>query len=431
MLSLLSSTLMLFIDRLFLARWNPLALNAALTGGMAYYMFLVIPMGIVEISEVLVGRLHGEERHRETGTAAWQMIWTSLGLLPFFLLASATAPWLLFAGTMNEEFETSYFSTLMLFAFVQCMMLSVSGFFIGIGQVKIITLTALIGNLSNVGLDYLMIFGLGPIPAMGVVGAAAATGISQLIQLVLLLSLFWRKQIREKYGTGQPTLHRPFLFEGLRLGTFSGAGRCVEVLSHFLFFRIVMSVGADQMVLAAIAQSIYILFSFIIDAQSKGASAIVSNLLGAQQHAAIPKVFASSFMMQTLYFLALFAFVSFFPEQIYALFSAQGEAAIQMTPGLMKTFERALIAVSCFFLVDGFGWILSGFLTAAKDTRYVFLVSILVHSFAYVPPTLWFIGYKKGGADVAWMIIVSVTTLSCLLYLWRYLSGKWLKEVES
>ena len=355
MLSLLSSTVMLFIDRLFLARWNPMALNAAVSAGMAYYMFLVIPMGIVEISEVLVGRLNGEERHKETGTAAWQMIWTSIGLLPLFILAAVVAPTFLFAGTMNEAFETSYFRTLMIFAAIQCMTLSLSGFFIGIGNVKIITFSAVIGNLSNIVLDYLMIFGKGPFPVMGVVGAAVATGIAQLIQLLFLIILFWRKRYKEKYGTGQITVHRAFLFEGLRIGLPSGAGRSIEVLAHFLFFRIIMTVGPDQMALAAIAQSIYILFSFIIDAHCKGASAIVANLLGARQMQAIPKVLTSGFLMQTGYSFALLALVVCFPEWIYALFSAQEGMAIQMTPELMEIFKRTLLAVSLFFLVDGLG----------------------------------------------------------------------------
>ncbi|MFI5344431.1 MAG: hypothetical protein ACHQUC_09450, partial [Chlamydiales bacterium] len=38
MVGLLSSTIMMFVDRLFLAKWSPLGLNAAVSGGMAYYM---------------------------------------------------------------------------------------------------------------------------------------------------------------------------------------------------------------------------------------------------------------------------------------------------------------------------------------------------------------------------------------------------------
>ena len=43
MLAMISSSLMIFVDRLFLSRFDPIALNAAATGGIAYYIFLVLP----------------------------------------------------------------------------------------------------------------------------------------------------------------------------------------------------------------------------------------------------------------------------------------------------------------------------------------------------------------------------------------------------
>jgi multidrug resistance protein, MATE family len=189
-----------------------------------------------------------------------------------------------------------------------------------------------------------------------------------------------------------------------------------------------MSVSPEQMALAAIAQSIYILFSFVIEAQCKGASAIVANLLGAKEHKPLSRVLRSAFSLHFCYFALLFTLVWSFPEAIFALFSSDEGNALQMTPALMVTFKNALICIALFFLVDGFGWILIGFLTAAKDTRYIFWVSILVNWVAYIPPTFWLVGWNKGGADVAWGIIVAVTSLSLLLYFWRYASGKWLER---
>jgi len=427
MVGLLSSTAMLFIDRLFLAHWDPLALNAAVIGGMAYYMFLIIPMGIVEIAEVLVGRLHGEKRHREIGSAAWQMVWVAIGFLPIFWLIAAFAPLLIFHGSENINYETAYFRTLLAFAPIQCAVIGVSGFFIGIGNVKIVTFSAILSNLVNIALDYWLIFGGGPVPALGVVGAAVATGIALGIQLLILLAIFWTHHNRKMYGTAALSLNKPFLFEGVRIGLPSGAGRSIEVIAHFLFFRIVMSVGPEQMLLWAIAQSIYILSSFVIDAESKGASAIVANLLGASKYTHLSQVLRSGFTLHFGYFLIILALVFSFPEQIFNLFRSEEGVAIQMTPELMATFKRSLIAVSLFFLLDGLCWILIGFLTAAKDTRFVFWASALVNWVAYLPPTFWFIGWKKGGADVAWAIIILMTLLTFLLYLWRYLSGNWLK----
>jgi MATE family multidrug resistance protein len=291
-------------------------------------------------------------------------------------------------------------------------------------------MSAVLGNAVNVGLDYWMIFGGGIMPELGITGAALATGISQFIQILFLLSIYWSKKYRENYGTLSLKMNQPYLKEGLRIGIPSGSGRSLEVLAHFLFLRIIISVGPEQMALVAIAQSIYILSSFIIDAQCKGASAIASNLLGAKQTTFLSKVLQSGFIIHLGYSFLLFLIVSLFPEPIVSLFNSENGSHIQMTPQLMSVFKRTLIGVSLFFLFDGLAWILIGFLTAAKDTRYVFWVSAAVNWIAYLLPTLWLIGVKKGEADVAWAIIVAATSLSFALYLWRYMSGKWLVHGE-
>lgn len=428
MLGLISATLMMFVDRLFLAWHDPMELNAAANGGLAYYVFLVLPISIATIGEVLVGRLHGEGRLTEVGSATWQMVWFSLLMVPLFWAIGIFLPDLLFSGTGNERNETAYFEILMIFAPLQCLTIALSGFFIGVGHVRIVTLSALVGNVVNVVLDYLLIFGLGPIPEMGIEGAAFATGVALFVQVLFLFILFLKKSNRLKYFTHKFSFHPSYFFEGIRIGAPSGTGHFIEVLAHFIFFRIVLMVGQDQLTIVAMVQSLYILFSFVTDASSKGASAIVSNLLGANVRGPIEKVLKSAATLQFFYFLPIFMAVIFYPEGFFKLFASEEHQNMLSDPILANIFSRALIALCFFFLFDGLSWILVGFLTASGDTRYVFRVSFIVNWFAYILPTLFLVGFAKGGADVAWTIVASVSALSMSCYYVRYRSGAWLKR---
>jgi MATE family multidrug resistance protein len=428
MIGLISSTLMMFVDRLFLAWFDPLALNAAASGGMAYYIFLVIPIGVVAIAEVLVGRLHGEGKLEEIGSAAWQMIWFACLMLPIFCFIGWGLPGFLFAGTGNEVYETEYFQTLMYFAVFQCSVVALSGFFIGVGNVSIVTIAALIGNVVNIGLDYVMIFGWGPFPEWGVTGAAIATGISQVAQVLFLFAIFWNSKNRKCFRTQRFQYNKSYFFEGLWIGLPSGLGRCMEVIAHFLFFRIIMSVGAEQMMIVTMVQSFYILFSFVIEAESKGASAIAANLLGANVLGSLGRVLKSSFILHIFYFALFAGSLCLFPDFFLRIFASSENAQLLADPKVIHTFFVCMLLMSLFFLVDGFGWILGGVLTAAGDTRYVLWVSLAVNWFAYLLPTFWLIGVNKGGPEIAWLIIVMATSLTVISYYFRYRSGTWLKQ---
>lgn len=431
MLGLISSTLMIFTDRLFLAHLDPLALNAAASGGMAYYMFLVIPMSIATISEILVGRLNGESQFSKIGSATWQMVWFSVILIPLFFLISWAAPFLLFRGSGNEAYEADYFSYLMYFAPAQCAMIAFAGFFIGTGHVKIVTVASVVGNLANVGLDYLLIFGISWLPALGVKGVAIATGLSQVLQILIYLAFFLTSHNRMRYKTADCSFNRHFFIEGITIGAPSGAGHCIEILGHFLFFRIVTSVGTEQMTIVVMVQSFYILASFIVDAQSKAAGSIIANLLGAEVLEPIRKVLKSSFLLHTCYTLLFAGIIYFFAPFFFQTFSAFSEQQILPNANLIPIFVRALFFMCLFFLFDGFTWILIGFLTASGDTKFIFWVSAIVHWVVYVIPTLWFVGFSKGGADVAWSIVAFMSVINVMIYLWRYVTGKWLKAYHA
>lgn len=66
----------------------------------------------------------------------------------------------------------------------------VSGSFIGITRTKVLTLNAVLMAMTNVLLDYLLIFGHARFPKMGIQGAAIASVIAEAVSI--LFSWFTR-----------------------------------------------------------------------------------------------------------------------------------------------------------------------------------------------------------------------------------------------
>lgn len=67
--------------------------------------------------------------------------------------------------------------------------------FQAVGRMKVSMTAMMAGCVANIVLDPVFIFGLGPVPAMGIDGAALATGLGQLLSLAIYLIFYFRSPI--------------------------------------------------------------------------------------------------------------------------------------------------------------------------------------------------------------------------------------------
>ena len=67
--------------------------------------------------------------------------------------------------------------------------------FQAVGRMKVTMVALVFGCACNILLDPVLIFGLGPVPAMGIAGAALATGIGQLLSLCVYLFVYLRTEL--------------------------------------------------------------------------------------------------------------------------------------------------------------------------------------------------------------------------------------------
>lgn len=94
----------------------------------------------------------------------------------------------LFTGDTDViDLGIRYSTIVFLFATINTLNLAYEKIFQGVGKMKITMIGLLVGCVSNIILDPLLIFGLGPFPALGIEGAALATGLGQVFNLVFYL----------------------------------------------------------------------------------------------------------------------------------------------------------------------------------------------------------------------------------------------------
>ena len=103
----------------------------------------------------------------------------------------------LFTGDADViDLGIRYSTIVFLFATINTLNLAYEKIFQGVGKMKITMIGLLVGCVSNIILDPLLIFGLGPFPAMGIEGAALATGLGQVLNLVFYLIVYKMRPIQ-------------------------------------------------------------------------------------------------------------------------------------------------------------------------------------------------------------------------------------------
>jgi putative MATE family efflux protein len=172
------------------------------------YLFLLysIAMGLSMAVTAVVARRIGEKNREEAGKAAVQAVIIGfLCSLPFaFAGIFYSRELLALMGADQWALENGYRYTQWMLGcnVVVILLFIINAIFRGAGDAAIAMRILLISNSINIVMDPLLIFGFGPVPAMGIEGAAIATNIGRGIGVVVQIWFLFRgvKHIRVKFS---------------------------------------------------------------------------------------------------------------------------------------------------------------------------------------------------------------------------------------
>ena len=184
------------VDAIFVGRLGPEALAALTIAFPLMMIFMAIAIGTGVGAASLISRHLGigdrEGANRVAGVTITLTILLG-ALMTLVCLPNLEALMRLFGASESVlPLAKSYMSILVTFAVVNSFSLTIGNIIRAEGNPMLPATGMIIAAVTNIALDPILIFGLGPIPAMGVAGAATATvigrGVGGLIFLVYLVS---------------------------------------------------------------------------------------------------------------------------------------------------------------------------------------------------------------------------------------------------
>jgi putative MATE family efflux protein len=273
----------LVVDAFWLGRVGPVAVAAASTAGFVMWLAQTIGEGMAAGSgSVLAAAVgSGDRAGARRAAAAGQALglWGSLIVLVVGL--ALAAPVFRFMGTADDVTRsgTAYLVVILLGMPAYFLFAWISAAFRAAGDAATALRLLAVAAVVNVVLDPLLIFGVGPLPMLGVTGAALATVVSWLVACGRGWQLLGELGIRPRPSD---VLRPPAeSWQAMRVGLPLGLEGALFSLIYILLTRVTTTFGTPAVAALGVGHKLEVLNYFVCAGMGAAATTLVGQNLGA------------------------------------------------------------------------------------------------------------------------------------------------------
>ncbi|HET9650243.1 MAG TPA: MATE family efflux transporter [Microlunatus sp.] len=268
----------------------------------------------------------------------------------------------------------------------------------------------IVTNLTNIGLNLALVYGLG----LGIAGSALGTLLAQVAAAVVLATVVVRGMRHAGVRLG---FHPAGVLGAARTGVWLVLR--TAALQAGITLTTVVAAGFGAVALAAhqVSVSIWTLLAFALDAIAIAGQAIIGRALGAG-NIGLGRSMTRRMIGWGVVFGIVFGLLIALTSPLYAgLFSPD--------PRVQALLPNVLVVMALATPIAGVVFVLDGVLIGAGDGRYLALAS-LIALIAYVPAAL---AVQRSDAGLVWLWVAYgwYITARMLTLLWRIRGNAWLR----
>ncbi|MCG8570091.1 MAG: MATE family efflux transporter, partial [Spirochaetes bacterium] len=211
----------------------------------------------------------------------------------------------------------------------------------------------------------------------------------------------------------------------LKFGLPNGIHFFLDMLGFTLFLLIVGKLGTNELAATNIAFNISSLAFLPMIGAGIAVSMLVGQNIGKNDIKMAERCVFSGFQM-TFCYMALFSLVFFlFPEVFIYPFAVNADSELFAPIYKISLVLLRFVAIYCMF--DTLNIIFASAIKGAGDTRFVMNLSVFLSLGLLVTPTFLAITVFRANVYVAWVICTIYIITLGMVFLSRYLVGKWKK----
>ncbi len=413
-------------DAAFLGRVGEVELGASAIGGVAFITFLTLGLGFAYAAQATMGHALGEKRYARVGE-----IFGNAGLLLLGMgVAISVLVWVVgdqMMGVLCQSKDVAVASTDYIVwrsmglpvAFAVGLLRS---FYVATFKTRVITLSSIAMVLANVLFNYALIFGWGPIPAMGIKGAAIASALCEVVAFAVLLAFLFKKNQHKTFELFRHfKVNRTIQQQLLNMGIWVSLQEAVAFGTWMLFFVAVEHISPLALAASNVVRQLSSLIFMFIHAFGSATGSLGANLIGQGKPEAVKQLALAGLKLTSQFAIPVGLVILLGHTYILRIFTDIPEVLTHAVGPLFVMVAGYLFGVPSMF----YTYVFSG-----VGANRVSGIASIVSSIAYVIYTQW-IAITTMDTTWAWTadaFFYGATGVGILYYM---RGDVWLKEAMS
>jgi len=381
-LTIFIQNLIQVIDTAFLGHVGEVELGASAIAGIFYITIFTVSFGFSMGAQILIGRRNGEENYHKIGEIfllGTAFLWIVALVVFCFTRYSSD---LILAKLLHSpnilQASTEYLNWRIGGLFFASVNVMFRAFFIGTIRTKVLTFNAISMALTNIFLDYVLIFGKWGFPEMGISGAALASVISEGVSTAFFIIYLFVSIDLKKYGfIGIYWKNFRVVRNILSISTALMIQYFLSLSTWLFFFLAIESMGETTLAVSNIIRSFYMIIGIPVFALSSTSSTLVSNTIGAGKTDEVISLIWKIVRLALSISLVVAVVLFLFPEPVLRIYTSNPELIQASIP----PFNVILIVLLTMSVGNVFFQSVSG----TGNTRS----ALMIESFVLVIYIIW------------------------------------------
>jgi putative MATE family efflux protein len=415
------------VDVVMVGQLGEASIAALGLANQIFFLLILFLFGVTSGMAIFTAQFWGkgdEERIRKV-LGICLTVAISVGTL-FTLAATLIPETVLSFYTEDSEVIALGSSYLRIVGFSYIFMAITTSYFAVLRSITLVKMTVIVSVIAIVlktTLGYLLIFGIGPFPALGVRGAAIGTAFGWVFQCLLILSLVYRlKTPLAANPLNFFRFDRAFLWDVLRTAMPAAANEVFWSVGITVYNAVYARIGTDAIASVQISTTVEDIAYVFFIGLGNACAIMIGNKIG-EGEKELAFEYGRRYTILTV-MVALFAglIILFVREPVVSLYEISSQAA-ENARALMLIFASTAWLRSINFIL------FIGALRAGGDTRFAMFMELF---------SIWAIGVPAaliGGFVLrlpvtgVYMMVLLEELVKVFIITRRYFSRKWIHDL--